>query len=50
MGLPPSLGCWLWRHPAVAASIKWNFEYVPGNSTYDVPESAKKAWSAFRLP
>jgi hypothetical protein len=45
LGRPPSLRCWLSAYPSVAASIKWNFEF--GGNAYDVPESAKKAWSAW---
>ena len=44
-GLPPSLKCWLKANPSVADSIKWNFTF--DTSAYDVPESAKKAWSAW---
>jgi hypothetical protein len=42
---PPSLRCWLKANPAVADSIKWNFQF--DTNAYDVPESAKKVWSVW---
>jgi hypothetical protein len=44
-GRPPSLTCWLDRHPAVAASIKWQFQF--DTSAYDIPETAKRAWPSW---
>jgi hypothetical protein len=44
-GQPPSLTCWLDANPAVAQSIKWQFQYVPvPTPDYEVPPSAKRAW------
>lgn len=42
-GQPPSLTCWLERNPAVADSVKWQFAYQASGS-YEVPETAKRAW------
>jgi hypothetical protein len=44
-GQPPSLSCWLSTHPAVAASVKWQFVFQ--TSGYDVPETAKRAWPSW---
>lgn len=42
LGRPPSVSCWLKRHPDVANSIKWQFEFQ--SSAYDIPDTAKRAW------
>ena len=44
-GRPPSLSCWLSTHPAVAASVKWQFTYQ--TNAYDIPETAKRAWPSW---
>jgi len=41
-GMPPSVVCWLERHPNIANSIKWQFMFQ--SSAYDIPETAKRAW------
>ena len=46
-GLPPSLSCWLSTHPAVAASVKWQFTFQ--TSAYDIPETAKRAWPSWSV-
>lgn len=42
LGRPPSVSCWLKKHPNIANSIKWQFMFQ--GSAYDIPETAKRAW------
>ena len=42
-GRPPSVTCWLRRHPKVAWEIRWQFKF--DTSAYDIPDSAKIAWT-----
>jgi hypothetical protein len=42
LGRPPSVTCWLYRHPKVAWQIRWQFTFE--SSAYDIPESAKRPW------
>lgn len=42
LGRPPSVTCWLYRHPKVAWQVRWQFTF--DTTAYDVPDTAKRPW------